>query len=91
MSDIPWIDRLQEDAELLLQAVEGWKPGEPPYPRGADGLQQLRLELKRQVALEDCTEEEDRLWVERAGAWLGLLLLDSLGGDGAARREDTSF
>jgi len=52
-------------------------------------MKALLAELRRQVALEDCTEEEDRLWVERSGAWLGLLLLDALGGTGVSRRDES--
>jgi uncharacterized protein YtpQ (UPF0354 family) len=90
MSDVPtpWLSgTLAERAGALAQAAHGFLTtylGENAkgFRGGPSGLVTLCEQLLRFLEREEVSEDEDRRFVEGAGALLGLLLIDHLG-DGA--------
>ncbi|MDX2089592.1 MAG: hypothetical protein SFX73_17185 [Kofleriaceae bacterium] len=57
------------------------------FPRGTDGIRRLAHEVEKFAAREEASDDEDRAFVESAGALLGLLLVDHVG-DGAYAERD---
>jgi hypothetical protein len=77
-----WIEGLRlrcgplTDAALIFGAKLGV---ESDPPRGAHGLLALTHAIEQQAYTGPESEEDERLFVELAGAYLGLLLCDALG------------
>lgn len=84
-SETDWLGALAPKAGPLLSASQRFlerHPGAPsaPYPRGAEGLRRLADAVDAWVSREQVSSEEDEAFIEGAGALLGMLLVDHLGG-----------
>jgi hypothetical protein len=86
-----WIDGLGEKAGPLGPAARRFarEQGVDPFPRGPDGLRKLAELLDRFLDQPDASAQQESAFVEGAGAMLGLVLLDQLGGPGHRQREGT--
>ncbi len=89
MLEADWLDSLEDLGGRLVPAAKNFVDSQrPPLPgTGAKGIRWLAEQLEDFVDRETDTPEDDR-FVEGAGALLGLLLIDHLGG--RARERDGS-
>jgi hypothetical protein len=80
-----WLEPLGPSAGPLLPAARRFLEGHPgapsaPCPPGAAGLRRLADAIDAWAEREAVSSQDDEAFVEGAGALLGLLLLDHLGG-----------
>lgn len=81
-----WRDALQETCGPLLEVSR--RLAAPPFPRGPDGIQALASLVAAHADAEHASDEDDRAFVESAGALLGLLLVDHAGSGALRKRAD---
>jgi uncharacterized protein YtpQ (UPF0354 family) len=86
MQEADWLDSLEELGGRLVPAAKNFVDSQrPPLPgTGAKGIRWLAEQLEDFVDRETNPPEDDR-FVEGAGALLGLLLIDHLGGTARER------
>lgn len=82
-----WREALRESCGALVDASERVSP--PPFPRGLDGVRAIATLIAQHADDERATEEDDRAFIESAGALLGLLLVDHAGSGALSRRGET--
>ncbi|MCA9580549.1 MAG: DUF1444 family protein [Myxococcales bacterium] len=85
-----WIDDLGHRAGPLADCARTFLDCHglaPQGAQGATGLGRLARLVEDHCDLEEVTEDDDRQFVEGAGAWLGLVLIDALGGGGYQSRD----
>jgi uncharacterized protein YtpQ (UPF0354 family) len=82
---VSWLDAHRERAPALVEAALAFEPG--GFPPGAEGVRWLARAIDRFRAHP---APDDRAFVEGAGACLGLLLLDHVGGGALVRRGETT-
>jgi len=80
-----WRDALRETCGALVDAAQQF--ASPPFPRGPDGVRALAERVAAHSADEHANEEQDRVFVEGAGALLGLLLVEHAGSGALSRRD----
>lgn len=85
-----WLEALRDRGGPLVEAAQGFVVehlGREPHraPRGRDALAELADAIDRWCDQADPGDAADRELVESAGAFLGLLLIDHLGGEHAER------
>ena len=86
----PWWDALRTDGGPLVPAAEAFvaRRGLGPFPRGSEGVCALVAEIDAFAHDLDADDDDDRRFVEGAGALFGLLLLDHQGRGACGVRGD---
>jgi hypothetical protein len=86
-SRLDWRDALRDRCGGLVDASH--RLAAAPFPRGPDGVRAL-ASLLSEHASDERDDEDERAFIEGAGALLGLLLVDHAGDGALVRRGDAT-